>query len=368
MHSIFSRIGQGLSTSIHNITKGSREFYERSDSIQYGVSLGLTLIDTAEIYGAGISEELVGHAVRNIRGEVQIASKFSPENSEYKSVIRSAENSLRRLKVDYLDLYQIHWPNSSIRIEETLSALFKLKSDGKILNIGVCNFSKKQIHNLVSIVGKGHIFSNQVEYNIYDRYIESEILPYCSEQKIKVIAYSPLDKGRVLPAGKEYEKLANIAAKYDLTIEQLALSWVVKNPNIIAIPGTTSKAHLKQNSQCLTTKLIESDLQEISSFYTEPIMVYPSEINVSESGEENRSVYKTLDQAKMNLLNLCPSPVDLSHEIIQDPIIKPVRLINSIISENSIKFELIEGRVRYWAWVIAFGYDKPIPAYVRNSK
>lgn len=368
MNSNFSRIGQGLSTGIQNITKGSKKFDERSDSIRYGVSLGLTFIDTAENYGDGLSEELIGHAVKTIRSEVQIASKFSPENSDFKSLIKSAENSLRRLRTDYLDLYQIHWPNTKVQIEETLSALLKLKSDGKIKNIGVGNFSKKQLENLVNLAGEGQVFSNQVEYNIYDRYIESEILPYCIQKQIKVIAYSPLDKGRVLPAGKDYETLSIIANKYDLTIEQLALSWVIKSPNVIAIPGTASKIHLQENSKCLTTKILESDLQEISKFNNEPTLVFPREINVSEFGEENRNVYKTLVQAEQNLLNFCPSPVDLSLEIVQDPVIKPVRLLISKSSDNSIKFDLIEGRIRYWAWVIAFGYDKPIPAYIRNSK
>jgi diketogulonate reductase-like aldo/keto reductase len=364
----FSRIGQGLSTGIRNISKGSKEFYERSELIQYAISIGLTFIDTAENYGDGLSEELIGHAVKMKRSEVKVASKFSPENSEFKSVIKSAENSLRRLGIDSLDLYQIHWPNTNVPIEKTLSALLKLKSDGKIDKIGVCNFSKKQLQNIISLAGKGQIFSNQVEYNIYDRYIESEILPYCIEQQIKVIAYSPLDKGRVLPAGGDFETLSIIAAKYGLTIEQLALSWVIRNPNVIAIPGTTSKVHMQENSQCLITEIAQNDLQEISKFNTDPILVFPHEINVSEFGEENRSAYKTLDQAKHNSLNLCPSPVELSSEIVQDPAIKPVRLLNSRSSDNSIKFDLIEGRIRYWAWVIAFGYDQPIPAYIRNSK
>ncbi len=368
MNNNFSRIGQGLSTGIQSIIKGSKEFYNRCDSIQYGASLGLTFIDTAENYGDGLSEELICYAVRSIRSEVQIASKFSPENSDFKSVVKSAENSLRRLSTEYLDLYQIHWPNPKVQIEETLSALLKLKSEGKIKNIGVCNFSEKQLRSLLDLTGKGVVFSNQIEYNIYDRYVEKKILPFCRKEQIKIIAYSPLDKGRVLPAGDDLDLLSVIASRYNLSTEQLALSWVIRNSHIIAIPGTTSKIHLQENAECLTVKLKESDLQKISKFNAEPTLVFPYEINVSEFGEENRSAYKTLEEAKQNYLNLCPSPIDLSFEIIKDPDVKPVRLLNSKQSKNSIKFDLIEGRIRYWAWVIAFGYDKPIPAYIRDSK
>lgn len=363
-----SIIGQGVSTGIQFVGIGSREFYERSDCIEFGVSLGLTFIDTAENYGNGISEELIGFAVRNVRETVQIASKFSPENSSFKSVIKSAENTLRRLKTDYLDLYQFHWPNYNVDMSETLSALFKLKSEGKIKEIGVSNFSKKQLQNLIKIAGERQIFSNQVEYNIFDRFIEDQILPYCIEKKLKIIAYSPLDKGRVLPAGPEFDSLKIIANKYNITTQQLALCWVINNSNLIAIPSTTSKAHLKENADCMNITIEQNDLVTISNFNCQPQFILPSIINVSESGENNKSVYKTLEQAKLNRQNFCPSPVTLSKEIIQDDIIKPVRLVRSVQSDGQVKYDLIEGRVRYWAWVLAFGYDRPIPAYIRNSK
>jgi myo-inositol catabolism protein IolS len=359
-------VGQGVSSNLEKFSNNPKEFNNKVDLIRYGVSIGLTFIDTAESYGNGVSEEIIGIATKNIRNKVKIASKFSPENSRYQSVIDSAEKSLRRLGTDYIDLYQIHWPNPKVELAETMTALMELKTCGKIQNIGVCNFSTTQLSQAIKIVGEGEIVSNQVEYNIFDRFIERDILPYCESKKIKIIAYSPLDKGRIPSDKIQIEKLRLISQVYDLTIHQLILNWLLSNPNVIAIPASNSKINLKANADSLKKTVSKDHLDVISSFRAEEQMIKPCMINVSEFGEDNRKVYKTLLEAQENKLNLCPSPEELAEEIKLDSNIKPVRLIPSVKDDPGFDFDLVEGRVRYWAWVMAFGFYEPIPAYVRR--
>jgi diketogulonate reductase-like aldo/keto reductase len=329
----------------------------------------LTLLDTAENYGNGASETLVGLAIRDIREKVQIASKFSPENSEYGSVIKSAENSLKRLKTDYIDLYQVHWPNPTIPMSETFSALNKLKEQEKIRAIGVCNFSKSELEHAIKITGDGVIVSNQVEYNLLDRYIELEILPFCIKNKIKVLAYSPLDKGRIFPNEKSKIILSRLSNKLNKTPSQILLSWITKGNHCIAIPKSGSISHLEINSGSLSLDLTKSDQDLISENCRVPIdLITPNKINVSEFGEESRKVYRTLQEAEKNHLVLCPSPTQLAMQLRNGENIKPVRIIRAQSSTTNCTFDLIEGRLRYWAWVIAFGENRPIPCYVRETQ
>jgi diketogulonate reductase-like aldo/keto reductase len=365
---IVPRVGQGLSLLNENINIGSKEFYERAEVIVYGVSNGLTFIDTAQNYADGLSEVLIGKAIESRRSSVQIATKFSPENSSHIGVIKSLEESLINLNTDYIDLFQIHWPNPRVPLDETLGALKLLKDSGKILAIGVCNFSSTQLSEAIRIIGKNEIVSNQVEYNLYDRYIEESIIPFSEKNGVKIIAYSPLDKGRTVPDEASRAQLASISRKYGVTDEQISLAWLLTNLNVIAIPGSKSKVHLKQNSESMNIELDETDIRELNAMRFKIEMVIPSMINVSEAGEENRKVYTSLNEALVNSLNLCPSPEDLAQDLLKSPDIKPVRLVPANKHEDCEKFDLIEGRLRYWAWVIAFGFDRPIPAYIRTSK
>lgn len=362
-----SRVGQGLGTEIDSIWSNSLKVTNMIKAIEFGVDVGLTFIDTAESYGKGLSEELVGSITTSLRKKIQVGTKFSSENSRYNDVIRAAESSLSRLKVEAIHLYQIHWPNTSVPMEETLAAMKFLLDQGKILNIGVCNFSKRQLRLAIQILGAKLIVSNQVEYNLFDRFIEKETMPFCLSNGIKIIAYSPLDKGRVLSTKAELQIIDSIAAKYQMTREQIALSWVLRNDNVLAIPASKSISHLRDNSECLRETIDKIDLETLSSLNSELKLIPPNKINVSESGEGNRKVYKTLEEALLNPFNMCPSPSEFAAELIDGEPIKPVRLIPSSKESKFRIYDLVEGRLRYWAWVIAFGEETPIPAYLRNS-
>lgn len=335
-------------------------------ALKLGIELGMTFIDTAEGYGAGHSEELVGKAVKGMRNKVFISTKFSPEHSSYNNVLRAAEGSLKRLKTDYIDLYHVHWPNPSVSIEETMQAMEKLVSQGKIRYIGVSNFSLAQLKEAQRALSQNSIFSIQMEYNLFDHFIEDEILPYCEKEQIITIAYSPLDQGRIAP--DKGGKLEAIARKYQKSISQMALNWLISHPTVIIIPKATEEKYIRENAETGDFKMSEDDFNKISELYArKPIYVPVDKIEVSTKGQGNRKVYQTVEQALANKLNFVPSPFDLGQYIrdhSQDNI-KPIRLIHDKTGKR--EYSLVEGRVRYWAWVIAHKGRKPIPAYIRFS-
>ncbi|HYY90705.1 MAG TPA: aldo/keto reductase, partial [Candidatus Dormibacteraeota bacterium] len=199
------------------------------EALRLGLELEMTMIDTAEMYGSGHSEEVVSKVLKGWTGPVIVASKVSPSHFRYDDVLRSARMSLDRLGVDMMDLYQLHWPNSRIPIEETMRAMEKLVKDGMTRHIGVSNFSVEQMREAQTALSRGKIVSNQVEYSLIDRSIEKNILPYCQREGITVIAYSPLGQGRI-PRGRggEFKVLDEVAAEHGKSRSQVALNWVLR--------------------------------------------------------------------------------------------------------------------------------------------
>jgi diketogulonate reductase-like aldo/keto reductase len=359
-----SLIGQGC-----EFQKADVNSAQQIEAIRFGIYKGLTFLDTAEIYGGGYSEELIGKAIGKIRNKVFIGSKFSPENSSYRDILRSAENTLLRLRTDYIDLYQIHWPNPKIPIAETMAAMEKLVSDGKILRIGVSNFSKFELSEAQKTLSQNKIYSNQVEYNLLDRFVEQEMLSYCQTHGINLIAYSPLLKGRTFNGPESKRLLTELSIKYKMSFSQIALVWLVSKKSVIAIPKSTKLNHIQENAEALHLKIEKQDLTRIDETCSSaPIHVPTNEIKVVLTGEGNKQVYQTLAEAIENKLNLSPSPVELAEFIKRGEITKPVRLVRNSDSHGRYKYDLIEGRLRYWAWVIAYNDQKPIPSYIRYDE
>ena len=356
-----SRIGQGgeFDPRGTNTTK-------QIAAIRLGLDLGLTLLDTAEVYGNGFSEEVIGQAIHNNRSKVFLASKFSPENAAFKNVIYSAEKTLLRLKTDYIDLYQVHWPNPKIPISETMAAMEQLVSDGKILNIGVSNFSKLELIEAQNSLQDCKIFSNQVEYNLFDRFIEQEILSYCQSNGINVIAYSPLFRGKVVDGEKSKKLMVELSSKYNATFSQIALSWLTSKELVYAIPKSTKEVNIRENASALNLKL---DLEDIIKIHktcaSSPTLVDTEKIRVILNGDRNSDAYQTLADALENKMNLSPSPSELAKFLKIGEPTKPVRLIPNRDADSKYEYDLVEGRLRYWAWVIAFEGSRPIPSYVR---
>lgn len=361
-----SKVGQGCMGIGGEFERDETQQLDHVRALQYGIDLGLNFLDTAEIYSAGYSEELVGRAIKGKRDSVFVATKFSPENSSYEGVLKAAEGSLRRLNTDYIDLYQAHWPNPKISMVETMAGLEKLLTDGKIRHIGLSNFSKREMVAAQSHLGANRIFSNQLEYNLFDRFIEQEIAPHCLSENAYVIAYSPLDKGRTTDGDERRKLLLAMGVKYEKTPSQIALNWIISQKSFLAIPKSTNLKHIRENAEAADFSLSTEDRDAISRVCTaEPIFIPPQAIRVSVSGEGHRSVYQTIEEARRNHLNLSPSPTELAEFIRLGEPTKPVRVIPTKEADGNIEYDLVEGRLRYWAWVLAFNGEKAVPAYVR---
>ncbi len=344
------------------------DYDTKVDLLRRGVDLGMTLIDTAEGYGSGISEEIVGKAIHGVRHDVVLATKFSPEHHAHGDVLTAAEGSLRRLGTDYIDIYQVHWPNPSIPVAETMSALRVLVESGKVRFVGLCNFSKTELIEAKDCLGEHHIASLQNEYNLFERTIEyTGLLSYCADNRISAIAYSPLDQGRTTVMGQEQlDVLATIAGRHDRTVAQVILRWLVGHLPVVAIVRSTREQHVNENAAATDFELSDADAQWINqAFHHEILQVSTDRIRVSLHGEWGHAVYQTVEEALENKLGFRPSPVELSGSMREGDLLKPVRLVPS--ADGRYEYDLIGGRIRYWAWVIAHNGARPIPAYVREG-
>src|SRR3989441_3136750 len=233
------------------------------EPLHRGIELGAFLVDTAEIYG---TEDVVGQAVNGIRDRVFIATKVSGAHLHYDDVRRAAEASLRRLETHYIDLYQIHWPNSYIPIKETMRAMEALVDAGLVKYIGVSNFSLTELRAAQAAMSKYPIVSNQVLYNLNRRQIEWNLLPYCLTQRITVIAYTPLDDGRLatrsqFQPSRGMQALELVAAQVQKTLAQVALNWCTSRPNVITIPKSNSLARTIENCQASGWRLSQAQIQ-----------------------------------------------------------------------------------------------------------
>jgi diketogulonate reductase-like aldo/keto reductase len=337
------------------------------EALRLGIELGMTFIDTAEAYGEGHAEELVAAAVRGVRDKVFIATKFSPEHNAYDAVLAAAEGSLRRLGTDHIDLYQLHWPNPAVPLEETMRALERLVKDGKIRYAGVGNLSLGELKNAQQALPSLDIASVQAEYNLFDRTIENNILPYCRSRHLTVIAYSPLDQGKVAGGGGT-AVLQQIADKYSRTASQVTLNWLIAHEGVMPIPKATSPAHIRQNAAAADFTLADADLDRIdAAFAAGPVYVPTDRVCVVPNGQGNRPVYRTLQEALENKLGFVPSPADLARDINSGEALKPVRVRKSADTTGRYDFDLVEGRIRYWAWVIAHEGKEPIPVLIRQD-
>lgn len=230
-------------------------------ALKLGIDLGLTLIDTAEMYGDGGAEEIVGQAIAGRRDQIFLVSKVLPQNASRKNTLKSCEASLKRLGTDRLDLYLLHW-RGSIPLAETIDAFETLKQTGKIRHWGVSNFGLK---DMAALKGAA-VASNQVLYNLTRRGIEWDLLPWCRERGIPVMAYSPIEQGRIV----RHRALAKLAKERDSTPAQLALAWVLSRKGVLAIPKATTLDHVRENARALDIALTEHELTALDAAFPPP--------------------------------------------------------------------------------------------------
>jgi aryl-alcohol dehydrogenase-like predicted oxidoreductase len=359
------RIGQGGGGGE---IRDAQELKKRADALRFGLDCGMTLLDTAEAYHQGRSEIAVGQAVQGRRAQAFIATKVSPEHLHRADLLRAAEASLQRLQTDYLDLYQVHWSNSQIPLEETLAALAELVASGKVRQIGLCNFSRKEIRAAQAAFAPREIVALQAEYNLFDRSAETSLFPSWQAPGRIFLAYSPLEQGSLAGSESRRRKLEALAARYAATPAQLALAWIISHPGIVAIPKASRREHILENASAADLPLSEADIQAIDeTFASHPLTVPVDRIRVALDGLGNRAVYQTVEEARANRLGLAPSPCELAEDIRTGEFLKPVRVRPARGGSGTFEFDLIEGRLRYWAWVIAFDGQRPIDVLLREN-
>jgi len=235
--------------------------------LRRGIELGMTHIDTAEMYGSGAVEEVVGEAIAGVRDKVFLATKVLPSNASYDGTIAACEKSLRRLRTDYIDLYLLHWP-SQHPVAETIKAFEHLKQQGKIKQYGVSNFDTDQMKEAVAIAGPNAIICNQVLYHLEQRAIEHTLLPWCDAHHVTMVAYSPLSAGHfVRPSSPGGAVLEKIAKQHSTTAAQVALAFLLRRPGSAVIPKASSIEHVEQNAKAADLVLDPAELAEIEKAF-----------------------------------------------------------------------------------------------------
>ena len=234
-------------------------------AVRLGLELGIRLIDTAEMYGEGKAEAIVGEAMGRLRDEIYLVSKVYPHNASRRGTIAACERSLQRLGTDRLDLYLLHWRGSH-PLAETVEAFEALEKGGKIRNWGVSNFDAEDVDELAGVPNGKNCASNQVLYHLGSRGIEWQLLPKCQKAKIMVMAYSPLGEGPLLrkPA------LGKIAAKHTCDPAAVALAWVLRQPGVVTIPKATQPEHVRANIKALDLELDAEDLAALDAAFPPP--------------------------------------------------------------------------------------------------
>lgn len=234
-------------------------------ALRHGIERGVTLIDTAEMYGDGEAESIVADAVGNKRDSIFIVSKVLPNNSSKRGTIAACEHSLERLKTDRIDLYLLHWRGSP-PLRETVEAFEALVAAGKILHWGVSNFDIDEMTELAETPGGKACATNQVLYNLTRRGIEFDLMPWCAKRKIPIMAYSPIEQGRML----NHAALREVGLRHKATPAQVALAWLTRQDGVIAIPKSTTLAHVDENLAALDLKLTAADLATLDKAFPPP--------------------------------------------------------------------------------------------------
>jgi diketogulonate reductase-like aldo/keto reductase len=229
-------------------------------AIRRGLELGVTHVDTAEMYGGGAVEQIVGEAIAGRREQVFLVSKVLPQNASRRGTIAACERSLSRLETDYLDCYLLHWPGSH-PLSDTIAAFEELQRAGKVRTYGVSNFDARQLEEAVRLAGAGRIACNQVLYHVEERSIEHEVLPACSRLGVALVAYSPFGSGDFPSVKtKSGRALAAIARKHDKTARQVALAYLLRHDGVFVIPKSSRVEHVEANAAAGDLTLTAEDI------------------------------------------------------------------------------------------------------------
>ena len=246
---------------------------EEIEALRLGVELGMTLIDTAEMYGEGAAEKLIAEALGAERERLFLVSKVYPHNASRKGVVDACERSLKRLKTDHLDLYLLHW-RGGVPLKETVAGFEELRRSGKIRYWGVSNFDTEDMEELFAVEGGINCVTNQVLYNVTRRGPEYDLIPWMAERRVRLMAYSPIEQGRLPKTGA----LQTIGQSHDASPHQIALAWLLQKPGVIAIPKASSPAHVQDNRRAAEIRLSSDELKAIDAEFPAPRRKRPLEM------------------------------------------------------------------------------------------
>jgi diketogulonate reductase-like aldo/keto reductase len=238
---------------------------QEAASLRLGIELGMTLIDTAEMYGNGGAERIVAQAAAGLRDELFIVSKVYPHNASRDGVVEACERSLKRLDTDRIDLYLLHW-RGAIPLAETIEGFERLHRAGKIRHHGVSNFSLDDMREWAALAGGGSVAANQILYNLTRRGPEWDVIPWCRERGVAIMAYSPIEQARML----QHRALAEIARRHGVTPAQVALAWLLRQDGMIVIPKATRAEHVRENRAALDLALDDADLALLDRGFPPP--------------------------------------------------------------------------------------------------
>lgn len=254
-------LGQGT----WHMAEGRHSRKDEIKALRLGIDLGMKLIDTAEMYADGEAEELVGEAIKGGRENVFLVTKVLPEHATRRGTIAACKRSLQRLQTERIDLYLLHW-RGDIPLEETVEAFQELVEEERIRYWGVSNFDVGDMTDLMTIEGGLEVSTDQVLYNLARRGIEFDLLPWCRERNIPVMAYSPIEQGRLL----SHPIVKHVAEQHHATPAQVALAWVIENDGVIAIPQAGTPEHVRENHVAATLDLTEEDLSKLDRAFPPP--------------------------------------------------------------------------------------------------
>ncbi len=253
-------LGQGSAT----LAQGRHPASEEEDTLRIGISLGMTLIDTAELYGNGQAERMIGRVIAGQREKVFLVSKVWPSHATATGIRQACAASLARLGTDYLDLYLLHWPNGVSDLGVVVHTFDSLRTEGHIRRWGVSNFDVADMENLYRVPGGEACATNQVRYNLTDRRIERALLPWCEQHRMPIMAYSPLGRGGDLLRNPA---LARVADRHQSSPAAVALAWTMRSGHVISIPESGSPAHVRQNAAAVSLRLTAVDLDDLNRVF-----------------------------------------------------------------------------------------------------
>ncbi|HSS18189.1 MAG TPA: aldo/keto reductase, partial [Candidatus Dormibacteraeota bacterium] len=236
-------------------------------ALRLGIELGITLIDTAEMYGEGGAEKVVADAIEGQRNRVFVVTKVYPHNASRTELPKACERSLKRLRIDAIDLYLLHWRERNTRLVETVETFESLRAAGKIKHWGVSNFDVDDMNELWLVENGKNCAANQVLYNLENREIESGLLKWQENNELPIMAYSPVGHGRGL---LENATLKEIAERHNATTSQITLAWVLRQPRVIAIPKASKEKHVRDNAGSIEIKLTNEDLADLDREFPPP--------------------------------------------------------------------------------------------------